>query len=433
MNEVTRTVVFAGAALGLVALAGVTAPRVRQPALFSDRGESFFPGFTDPGAVRSLELVQFSEHSGNVEPLKVLNRDGIWTIPSHYGYPADVKDRLAQLAAAVITLRKDDVRSDTLADHERCGVTDPMDAGRPGGAARGTRVTIRGANERLLADIIIGLPAEGHDGYRYVRLPGQRRTYVSRVGDLQLSTAFGDWIDRDLLQVRDEEIDGIYIRRYSLDERNGHVGNRETTLVRKTADGSWSVDGVGAGETVDTAAVSRLVATLVNLPVAGVLPKPRGIAATLGGSSTQAQVAAADRDDLARKGFYLTTSGELVSNDGEVVVRTSTGVFYSLRFGEVAPMLPGIATAIAAPTGEASLAQPAENRYLLIMAGFDGSTTSRLADASEGEGRAASLRARFAPWYYIIPSDGLSRIRPRRGDIVTPRVSSTPVQPLAHH
>jgi len=117
MNEVTRTVVFAGAALGLVALAGVTAPRVRQPALFSDRGESFFPGFTDPGAVRSLELVQFSEHSGNVEPLKVLNRNGIWTIPSHYGYPADVKDRLAQLAAAVITLRKDDVRSDALPDH----------------------------------------------------------------------------------------------------------------------------------------------------------------------------------------------------------------------------------------------------------------------------------------------------------------------------
>ena len=96
-------------------------------------------------------------------------------------------------------------------------------------------------------------------------------------------------------------------------------------------------------------------------------------------------------------------------------------------------MLPGISTAIAAPQGEASLPQPAENRYLLIMAGFEGNATSRRADASEGEGRAASLRARFAPWYYIIPSDGLSRIRPSKGDIVTPRGSSTPVQPLARH
>jgi hypothetical protein len=425
--------VYAGAALGLVALVWTTAPRVRQPGLFADRGESFFPGFTDPGAVRSLELVQFSEHSGNVEPLKVVNRNGIWTISSHYGYPADVNDRLAELAAAVISLRKDDVRSDTPADHERCGVTDPVDAVRSGGSARGTRLTIRGENERLLADIIIGLPVGGRDGYRYVRLPGQRRTYVSRVGDVHLSTSLGDWIERDLLQVKNEEIDGIYIRRYSLDERNGHVGNRETTLVRKTADGNWSVDGLRADETVDTAAVDRLVATLVNVRIAGVLPKPRGITATLGGRSLQAQVAAADRDDLARKGFYLTPQGELVSNEGEVVVHTSTGVFYSLRFGEVAPMLPGIATAIAAPKGEASSAQSAENRYLFIMAGFDGNTKSGLAGATEGEGRAASLRVRFAPWYYIIPSDEFSRIRARRGDIVTPKMSSTPVQPLGHH
>ena len=114
-------------------------------------------------------------------------------------------------------------------------------------------------------------------------------------------------------------------------------------------------------------------------------------------------------------------------------MHTSTGVFYSLRFGEVAPTVPGIAAAIAAPKGDASLAQSAENRYLLIMAGFDGNTRSRLADTTEGEDRAARLRARFAPWYYVIPSEGFSRIRARRGDIVTPRVSLTPVQPLAHH
>ena len=423
MSEVRRTMVFASAALGLVALVWATAPRVREPGLFADRGEQFFPGFTDPNAAKSLELVQFNDQSGNVQPLKVINRNGIWTIPSHYDYPADAKDRLAQMAAAIISLRKDDVRSDTPADHERCGVVDPVDVGRPGVRGRGTRVTIRGENERLLADIIIGLPAEGHTGYRYVRLPGKRRTYVSRVGELQLSTAFGDWIDRDLLQVKSEDIDGVYVRRYSLDERTGHVGNRETTLIRKRTEGGWSVDGVGPGETIDTSSVKQLVASLVDLRIASVLPKPGGVNAMLGASAGQGQITAADRDDLARKGFYVTTDGELVSNEGEVVVHTSTGVFYSLRFGEVAPVPAGISAATPSAKGEASSGQPGENRYLFIMAGFDANASSRVADATAGESRAASLRRRFAPWYYIISSEEFTKIRAHRSDIVKAKVS----------
>ena len=91
-----------------------------------------------------------------VRPLKVLNRSGRWTIPSHYDYPADAGDRLAQTAAAIIALRKGDVASDSAADHEPSAVIDPLDMGRPGVAGRGTRVTIRGDNERELADVVRG-------------------------------------------------------------------------------------------------------------------------------------------------------------------------------------------------------------------------------------------------------------------------------------
>jgi hypothetical protein len=37
---------------------------------------------------------------------------------------------------------------------------------------------------------------------------------------------------------------------------------------------------------------------------------------------------------------------------------------------------------------------------------------------AEAEKRAALLRARFAPWYYIIPSDRFVTIRARRADLV---------------
>lgn len=432
MSELRRTIACASVALGLVALVWATAPRVRPPGLFADRGEQFFPGFTDPGAAMSLELVQLSEQSGNLEPLKIVNRNGIWTIPSHYGYPADARDRLAQVSAAIISLRKDDVRSESPADHERCGVIDPLDVDRPGSRGRGTRVTIKGENERRLADIIIGLPAEGHDGYRYVRLPGQRRTYVSRVGELPLSTAFGEWIDRDLLQVKSEDIDGIYIRRYSLDERTGRLGNRETTIIRKKGDGAWSVDGIRSNEVVDTERVNRLVASLIEMRIASVLPKPIGIAASLGGKAPEARITASDRDDLARKGFYVTTDGEVVANEGEVVVHTAKGVFYSLRFGEVASVLSGIAEATAAPTGRGSSEQPGENRYVFIMAGFDAGRASSVADASASESWAASLRTRFAPWYYVITSDEFEKIRARRSDIVKAKPTRTAVQAVPH-
>jgi hypothetical protein len=53
--------------------------------------------------------------------------NGRWTIPSHHGYPADGKDRLAKTAAGLIGLTKDDFRTDNVADHEACGVIDPLD------------------------------------------------------------------------------------------------------------------------------------------------------------------------------------------------------------------------------------------------------------------------------------------------------------------
>lgn len=432
MREARHTAVLAAAALALAGVTWATAPRVREPGLFADRGELFFPAFTDPNAANSLELIQFNEQNGSVQPLKVINRGGVWTIPSHYGHPADAKDRLAQTAAAIVVLRKDDVSSDNPADHERCGVIDPVDSLRPGVRGRGTRVTIRGQNERPLADIIIGQPVDGHAGFRYVRLPGQKRTYLSRVGDLKISTAFGDWIDRDLLQVKSDDIDAVYVRSYSLDESTRRVRGGERIVVRKNRDGGWSLDGTQPAETIDVNRVNLLVGSLLGLRIESVLPKPQGISATLSGNTEQGKITTADRDDLARKGFYLTSSGELMSNEGEVVVHTASGLFYTLRFGEVAPAISGGSPVPSASQDAAPQGRPGtgENRYLFIMAGFDAGSGPRAArSADAGEKRAAALRARFAPWYYVISSDEFAKIRARRSDIVKPKTSTAPRRP----
>jgi hypothetical protein len=419
MSEGRKTATFGGVALALLVVTWATAPRVRTPTVFAERGEVLFPQFRDPNAAASLEVIAFDPQSATVRPLKVQNRNGRWTIPSQHDYPADAADRLAETAAAIIALKKDDVASDNAADYERCGVLDPLDTSLPALTGRGTRLLVRGAHEEVLADVIVGNPVEGHPGFRYVRQPGQKRVYISNVGDLKVSTAFGDWIERDLLQIDPSEIDAVNLRNYSVDRTAGRVNPGDTLLLQKGQNDEWTVNGLRPGETLDLAAVDALLRNLASLRIAGVLPKPAGITATLSREGNSSGTISPDeRADLARKGFYLTPTGELVSNRGEVVVRTSRGVFYTLRFGDIAPDTdaPAADTVSADAPGGAPRAR--ENRYLFIMVDFDPRSARTPGRATEGAELVQRLRARFAPWYYVIAADSFAKIRADRADLI---------------
>ncbi|MSO30145.1 MAG: DUF4340 domain-containing protein [Acidobacteria bacterium] len=419
MNEARTTGVFGAVALLLALAAWAATPRVTVPDVFGDRGELFFPQLTDPNAASSLEVTEFDEQNGAVRPFKVLNRDGRWTIPSHFDYPTDAKDRLGQTTSALIALRKDDFASDNAADHERLGVLDPLDPALPSLRGRGTRVVLRGANEQPLADIIIGNPAPTRADFRYVRVPGQKRVYLSRLGDLKLSASFSDWIERDLLQVDREDIDEIAIRNYSFDETTGDQTMRETLLLQKKGD-DFALSSLTSGEAMNRAALNLLLTKLVDLKIVGVLPKPAGITATLTRPAAGSPVAQADVQDLGRKGFYLTREGQLLSNEGEMVVHTRSGIFYTLRFGQVAPGTFETAPPVSgASNAGATPAAPVEHRYLFIMAAFDASSVTPPGRSTvEAERRTLLLRARFAPWYYVISADDFSTIRVRRADLV---------------
>jgi hypothetical protein len=421
MSDLRLTTMMCGAALVAALVAWATVPRTQTPEAFADRGELFFPEFTDPNAAVSLEAVEFGERDGALRAFKVQNRAGRWIVPSQFDYPADAKDRLSQVAAAVTALRRDDFVTDLAADHERLGVVDPLDLAASGVAGRGIRLSIRGQNERLLADIIIGSQAKERQGYRYVRLPDQKRVYLSSVGALEISTEFEDWIERDVLLVNRDDIDEIVVRNYAVDERTDSVDVRETVFLRRRRDGTWTLDGLRAGETLSQGVVNRLLMRLVGLRIVGVLPKPAGITATLNRTAKDGRVSPEDVRDLARKGFYLAPQGQLLSNEGEVVVHTTSGIFYTLRFGQVAPggLERSDAKEPSIPAAAATSAAPRENRYLFIMAAYDPSTATAPAGERAGtEQRIRLLHGRFAPWYYIISAEDFSTLRPGRGDLL---------------
>jgi hypothetical protein len=241
MSQMRKTIIFCAVAVVLAALAFLAAPKKVTPEAFLDQGQPFFPEFTDPNVARTLEVIGFNEQTGSAVPFKVTFEKGMWTIPSHHNYPADAKDRLAKTAAGVIELKKDDFRTDNASDHEACGVVDPLDTESASLAGRGQRVTVKGENDVVLADLIIGKPVEGRDKMRFVRIPGQKRVYTSRV-DVDISTKFADWIETDLLQANKDEMDHIVLRNYSINERTGKVDERDRVVLEKH--GEWTMPGI---------------------------------------------------------------------------------------------------------------------------------------------------------------------------------------------
>ncbi len=420
MSELKRTQRIAGAALVLGLLAFATTPGRVAPDAFFDVGEPFFPEFTDPEAAATLEVIEFDEDTASATPFKVTNRGGLWTIPSHHDYPADGEERLANAAADVISVIKEDFRSDNVADHDALGVVDPADETMSTLQGRGTRVTFRDPDERVLADLIVGRAVPGRPGLRFVRVPGQKRVYSARF-EADISTAFEDWIETNLLEVERDQVQQITLNEYFIDEQTLSVVRRGEFVLTRNEDDGWDANELPEGQEVDTVQVNLLIGAVMTMKIAGVRPKPPGLSGNIRQAFEQGQINQADVQTLTSRGFYPTAEGGLLSNDGELLVRTNEGVLYTLRFGEIVYGR-GDAVAVGDETSDEEDTGSGENRYVFITADFDEAALpepdAAAADAHESwerrvrEGREMTdqLAARFASWYYVIDAGSYGRI-----------------------
>ena len=449
MSETRKTITYAGVAFLLLLMAFITTPRKATPQEFLDRGESFFPEFTDPNVATTLEVVEFDEETAAARPFKVTFRDGKWTIPSHHDYPADGKDRLAQTAAGLIGLTKDDFRSSNVADHEACGVIDPLDETVTTLKGRGKRVTVKDAADQVLADLIIGGKVEGRTGLRFVRVPSQKSVYVTST-NLEISTKFADWIEPDLLGVEKAGIAQVTLKDYSINERFRTVDQRDTLILNKKDD-SWTANKMSSRQEVDSVKMNDLLGAIDGLSIVGVRSKPEGLSQDLKRSEGSVPISQENLLSLQGKGYYFTRDGNLLSNDGELEVLTLTGLRYVLRFGEV---LYGAGDAVTAGSDSSDKEEsgPGENRYLFITAAFDDTLLpeprkpsntdfenkpeAELSDADrknkelkeqhdeweekieKGKQLAEELNTRFADWYYVISAGSFDKINLKRSDLV---------------
>ncbi|MBI4882128.1 MAG: DUF4340 domain-containing protein [Planctomycetes bacterium] len=400
MNSIVKSGVYAAVTIVLVLAAVLTVPGLNEPEFYSDQGEEFFPEFTEPGAATALEVVAFEEATAELKPFRVEFKENRWTIPSHHGYPADAKERMAESAGMLIGLRKASVRSDDSADHALFGVLDPSESGLEE-KGYGTLIKFEDKGGNALAALIVGKEVEGKTNTRYVRVPDKKRTYTAEL-PIMPSTKFEDWIETDLLDVSSYDVERLVFDNYSIDEVNGTRVPGELIVASKK-DYKWSVEGLAENEEVDETGLSDVTTSLGSLAIVGVRPKPAGLSRDL----TRAEgieLTAQSILSLRSRGFFVASDGHLYSNEGDLEVCGKDGVRHTLRFGEIlygageevtagtaeeeekteepAPEGAGQAEG-AAPEGgaegaaEGDKASLAAHRYLMVTAAFDESLLAK--------------------------------------------------------
>jgi hypothetical protein len=374
MNDFAKTGAVLVAAVLLTLLAVMMKPGEVRLDLYSDQGEEFFPGFTDGEKIAELELTAYRLESSKVYAFGVKRGPkGVWTIPSHGDYPADASEQMGKAAAMMIGLKKQSVVGDRKGNHADYDLIDPL-AGGVETAGRGTRVKLKDSAGNVLADLIVGKEVEGKTGTHYVRLPEGKRVYKVELKG-SLSTQFTDWIETDLLKAQAFNIAKVTFDNYSVDEEKGVLVPGEKIVIAKGADDKFVLEGVDATkEQTNEEKANEIGTTLGEIKIVGVRRKPEGLTARLERANSR------DAQLLSRylnpRGYFLAGGGKVVSNDGDLLFETKSGVRYTLRFGKLVfgegdAITAGIGTDAPKDSDSIEPKKDANNRYLMVSAEFD--------------------------------------------------------------
>ena len=379
MNEFAKTGAALAAAVAVTALAVSMKPGEVRLDLFDDQGEVFFPAFTDGDAINELEVTAFRESSSDKYAFAVKrDDDAVWRIPSHGNYPADANDQMGKAASMLIGLKKDAVVGDAKGRHAEYGLVDPFAEGVET-EGRGKRIKLKDKAGNVLADLIVGDEVEGKAGTFYCRLPGKKRIYKTKLQG-SLSTQFADWIETDLLKAQSWNVNKIVFDNYSVDEQKGQIVKGDRLVLEKGDDNKFAFVGLDAAtEETNVEKATEIGNALGEIKIVGVRPKPEGLTARLErANGFEAQVL---RQQLQQKGFFLA-GGKLVSNEGDLIFETKSGVRYTLRFGElVYGEGDEVTSGIGSDDGQdGDDKSTANNRYLMVTAEF----VEALLDKPEG-------------------------------------------------
>lgn len=474
MKEFKKTLLFVILA---VAAAGaswyVNRPIQTADSVENGLGTQLFPDFKNPNDATSLEIVKYNSQTSEKSSFQVKQVNNRWSIPTHDNYPTDAQTQLVEAASDVMGLEILNQVSTDSGDQETYGVVDPDEKDLPPGSRGvGTKVVLRNAHGDVLLGLIIGDNVKNTKDQRYVRRVGQNPIFTTKIYTDKLSTNFGDWIEKDLLQIDVWDIKSITVNDLALKIQNGEPYLRDNGMMKfafdDQADPSWSLEEMTISdkngklkqlkmrddEGLDVARIGRLAQALDDLKIVDVRRKSDAFSKSLKQTGSY-KVDVETQADLISKGFCLLPipvpgGGEqitLLSTDGDITVDMGNGVEYILRFG-------AIADNVRSDKGESTV-----NRYLFVMVQFnpDGvkkpelepvpeapnenspdaaavaEIMQKIADVkaanekktkqyeaalAKAKEKVEKLNKRFADWYYIIDDEEYKKIHISRKDVI---------------
>lgn len=408
MTENAKTITFVVIGLAAIALGLLTRPSSADLDEQSLVGQVLTKEFNSADDAKRLKIVRFNEDTATLREFEVAERDGLWTIPSKDGYPADAARQMAEAATSLMDRKVLSVASMSAGDHEEFGVIDPqspkLEVGQKG---VGTHVTMYDVHNEALADLVVGKAVKGADSQRYVRESGRDIVYVIEIDPAKLSTNFEDWIEKDLLKLNSWDLQQVQVKDYSAElvpvmSQQGlrfHLEGdmrSDMTLAYNDSDSKWSAvqlrqfdRATGAytdftlaeDEELNAESLNGLKTALDDLKIVDVVRKPQGLSNDLKAGTDFMKNEEALRS-LVEKGFTPTQASdgsgaeEIISSDGEVIATMKNGTEYVLRFGNLTNVGAADKAGDAAQDGTAESdagksTDGGVHRYLFVMARFN--------------------------------------------------------------
>ena len=248
MSESTKTLSFIGTAVVLVLLAVFTWPRALYVAPEGEKGQRLFPDWDekDVSAASNLDIRSFDEATASVHSLKIAKVNNRWVVTGRDNYPANAEQQVLEAVKSLIGLKIIDKISDAPGDHEIYGVVEPNENKvEQSTVGVGKLIVVRDAAGKELAQLILGKEVKATSAdeaatNRYVRKAGQDRVYLVSLASDPFATNFQDWIDTDLLQLKQSyDITHLQFRDYSLDEKL--IRKDDVSLVFDDKAAQWTL------------------------------------------------------------------------------------------------------------------------------------------------------------------------------------------------
>ena len=430
MNETIKTLFFFLFAVALVVGAYLSQPKLSEYKANDTVGKVLFPQFTDPLAIKSLEIVKL-DSTGERNDFHIVEVNNMWSIPSHDNYPADAKEQMGRVAEALTGLTVLDVIEpegsgvDSIAFQTQYGVIDPTSDNILIGEGVGTKITLVGANNATLVNLIVGKEVASRQAQdmmnvdettlRYVRIASQAPVYVVSIDASSFAVTFDQWIEKNLLDIKAFDIKEVFVDQYSFSVELVLTsrGLQDQQSLMFVGDMTFEYDGSAVGadkwlltkwmifkgqnfdvyeerqldpaKELDTETLDSMVSALGDLKIVSVQKKPAELASALreGKTFENIELTAAMEASMQMTGFWLVemldlkgdsnkTKTQLLSNEGDIQLRMKNGIVYYLRFGD----LTGTESEVPLEQFDSPYAMDGStkivpDRYLFITAEFD--------------------------------------------------------------